>query len=143
MTTKISTLDLLATVEDLGHRMTGPRRHVIYLLSQKHEGFTGEELNTELPTVGRATIFRTLKMLLEAGVVCKLSLPSGETRYALSRFGHHHHTVCTNCGTVAEFRDSAVERLLRSVKNEVGGDLVGHRLEFYIVCSSCKDTARG
>lgn len=139
MTTRISTLDLLATIEDLGHRLTGPRRQIIELLSHKSEGFTGKEITDELPLVGRATIFRTLKMLLHAGVVCKLVSPLGNTIYALARFGHHHHTLCTHCGTVGEFRDSAIERFLRSIKNEMAGDLIGHRLEFYIVCSYCQD----
>ena len=119
--------------------MTGPRRAVTDLLDRKEEGVTAEQACSELPDVGRATVYRTLKLLLEAGVVCKLSLPNGVPMYSLARVEHHHHTVCVRCGSVTEFRDVTVERLLRTLGKDIEGTIVGHRMEFYIVCRSCAE----
>lgn len=138
MTTSISPgPNLLATLEDQGYRVTRPRREIINLLSQKQEGFSAEEVCGELPGVGRATVYRAIRILLEAGAICKLVLPNGGPKYSLARGEHHHHTICVKCGTVREFRDSAVERVLRSLGADIPGEIVGHRMEFYINCQDC------
>ncbi|MCH8205486.1 MAG: transcriptional repressor [Chloroflexi bacterium] len=129
--------DLQAVLEDRGYRMTGPRRDLIALLDGKEEGFSAEEVSAELPGVGRATVYRTIKLLLEAGLVCKLALPDGAPRYSLARVEHHHHTLCVRCGTVGEFRDATIERLLRTVGSDIADRIVGHRMEFYIICREC------
>lgn len=134
--------DPLAVLEDRGYRVTGPRRSVIGLLDQKEEGFSAEDICSELPDVGRATVYRTIKLLLETGVLCKLALPDGAPKYSLARVEHHHHTFCVSCGNVGEFRDTTIERLLRTIGADISGELVGHRMEFYIVCRDCLAAAR-
>ena len=129
--------DLLAVLEDNGHRVTSPRRSVISLLEDKYDGFSAEEISSELPGVGRATVYRTIKLLLQAGVICKLVLPDGASKYSLARVEHHHHTLCINCGTVGEFRDTTIERLVRAIGEDISGEIVGHRMEFHIVCEQC------
>ena len=127
--------DLLAVLEDGGYRITAPRRSVIAALSLKDEGFTAEELCDELPGVGRATVYRTIKLLQKAGVICKLAMPDGAPKYSLARVEHHHHTVCVKCGAVGEFRHATIERLLRAIGQEISGEIVGHRLEVFTVCA--------
>ena len=131
--------DLLATIEDLGFRVTTQRREVTNLLNQKQEGFSAEEICHQLPDVGRATVYRTIQVFLKAGVLCKLALLNGAPKYSLARAEHHHHTICVKCGTVGEFRDSTVERLLRAIGSDVSGKIVGHRIELYITCRDCLD----
>ena len=135
--TKDTRPDLQAVLEDRGYRVTEPRRSVTNLLDLKEEGFSAEEICTDLPGVGRATVYRTIKLLLDAGVICKLALPDGAPKYSLARVEHHHHTVCVTCGTVGEFRDTTIERLLRTIGGDISGEIVGHRMEFYIVCREC------
>ncbi len=129
--------DLIAALEELGYRSTAPRREIVRVLEGKQEGFTADGIGEELPGVGRATIFRTIKLLLEAGVICKLSLMDGAPRYSLSRAEHHHHTVCVRCGDVGEFRAATIERLMRAMADDIAGDVVGHRIELYVTCSQC------
>ena len=129
--------DIMAVLEDRGYRSTAPRRAIIRILDGKREGFTAEEIGNELPGVGRATIFRTIKLLMEAGVICRLNLVDGAPRYSLSRIGHHHHTVCVRCGNVGEFRAATVERLMRAIGGDIPGDIVGHRIELYVTCDRC------
>ena len=132
-----SRLDIMAVLEDRGYRSTAPRRAIVRVLDGKLEGFTAEEIGNALPEVGRATIFRTIKLLLDAGVICRLNLIDGSPRYSLSRVEHHHHTICVQCGTVGEFRAATVERVLRVIGNDIPGEIVGHRIELYVTCDRC------
>ena len=129
--------DLIAILENNGFRVTGPRIEIIKCLEKRPDGFTAEEVAESLPQVSRATVFRTLKLLLGANVLCRLALPGGTPRYSLSREAHHHHTVCVNCGKVGEFRASTMERLLRAIGSEIPGEIVGHNIEFHILCNTC------
>ena len=130
--------DLLTALEDGGYRITGPRRSVIDALELKDDGFTAEELCREVPGVGRATVYRTIALLQRAGVICKLAMPDGATRYCMARVDHHHHTVCVHCGIVGEFKHATIERVLRTVGQEISGEIVGHRLEVFVNCGACK-----
>ncbi|MBM3949578.1 MAG: transcriptional repressor [SAR202 cluster bacterium] len=134
--------DLTSVLEDKGYRVTGPRLNIIRLLGKKNEGFSAEEINYALPGVGRATVFRTLKLLLGANVICKLTTRDGGVKYSLARVEHHHHTVCVKCGTVGDFRDVTIERLLRTLGDEIQGQIVGHRIEVDVVCPSCQKASR-
>ncbi len=127
----------MAAIEDRGYRSTAPRRAIIRVMEGKQEGFTAEEIGSELPEVGRATIFRTLKLLIEIGVVCRLNLRDGDPKYSLSSIEHHHHTICVGCGNVGEFRATTVERILRALGNDIPGQVVGHRIELYVTCEGC------
>lgn len=130
--------DLIAALVKGGYRVTTPRRAIASLLEQKHEGFSVEALSDELPSVGRATVYRTIKLLHAAGVVCKLAMLNGAHKYSLCGVGHHHHhTVCVECGAVEEFRVDAVERLIRQISEDISGEIVSHRLELYVNCGAC------
>ncbi|MEX0762533.1 MAG: Fur family transcriptional regulator [Dehalococcoidia bacterium] len=129
--------DLITTLEDRGYRLTDPRRRVAEVIETRGESFTAEALCEDLKGVGRATVYRTIKLLVEAGALCKLSMPDGAPKYSLARVEHHHHTVCVRCSKVGEFRDSTVERVLRSLGREVSGEIVGHRMEVYVTCENC------
>ena len=133
--------DLMSVIEDMGYRITQPRRDVVKLLETKPDGFGAEEINAALPDVGRATVYRTIRLLLDIGVICKLVMRDGSTKYSLARVEHHHHLVCVRCGTVEEFLDSTIERLGRAIGAEVSGEILGHRIEFDVICKTCLDSA--
>ncbi len=144
MTSPLTTRpNIMSVLEDRGYRSTAPRRAIICTLEGKQAGFTVEEIGNELPEVGRATIFRTIKLLMEAGVVCRLNLLDGAPKYSLSSIEHHHHTVCVRCGNVGEFRAATVERLLRALADDIPGDIVGHRVELYVTCNDCVSDESG
>jgi Fe2+ or Zn2+ uptake regulation protein len=128
----------MPVLQDQGYRSTASRRAIIDLLERKAEGFTVEEISDELPSVGRATVYRTIKLLRQSGVVCKLALMDGAPKYSLSPVEHHHHTVCVRCGNVGAFRAATVERLLRALGDDIPGEIVGHRMEFFITCDQCR-----
>jgi Fe2+ or Zn2+ uptake regulation protein len=126
-------------LEDSGYRLTVDRRQVVDLLSSQHEGISAEDLVARLPTVGRATVYRTLRLLVQQGLLCKVSADAGGPRYVLSsRMVHHHHAICVQCGVVREFRENVLERALRSLDSPHGDQVIGHRIEVYILCGSCR-----
>ena len=129
--------DIMAVLEDRGYRSTVPRRAIVHTIEEMHEGFTAEDVVRKLPAVGRATVFRTFKLFLETGIICRLNLIDGAPRYMLSRIEHHHHTVCVKCGKVGEFRAATVERLMRIIGDDLSGEIVGHRIELYVICGQC------
>lgn len=135
--------DLLAALEDRGYRLTQPRLAITQYIEGQGGAFTAEALCEALPAVGRATVYRTIKTLVDAGALCKLPMPDGPPRYSTSQIEHHHHTVCVECGRVGEFRDSTVERVLRSLRNEVEGRVVGHRMEIFVMCEECEQESAG
>ena len=136
-TTLTAQTEIMSILENQGYRVTAPRKAIVELLKGKTEGFTAEEISNELPQVGRATVFRTVKILLNTGLLCRLNTLDGATRYSLSSVEHHHHTLCVKCGMVGEFHAANIEKLVRSLSNQIPGQVVGHRLDFYVNCEVC------
>lgn len=129
----------LEKLEDAGYRLTSGRRQVLDLLAAKQEGLAAEEVVEKVRGAGRATVYRTLRLLVTEGVLCKLAFEDGAPKYVLSsRMAHHHHVICVHCGAVREFRESVLERTLRSIEGTGGGRVVGHRIEVYVLCAACE-----
>ena len=132
--------DLMTALERHGCRATAPRRRIAESIARTDGCFTAEAISRGLPTIGRATVYRTIKLLIEAGAVCKLSMPDGAPAYNLASVRHHHHhAVCVKCGAVEVFEDQAIEHLLRSASETIAGEVLGHRMEFYVNCRACVD----
>ena len=136
--------DLLAALEERGCRITRPRRTLAAFIADRRGAFSAEEASAALRGMGRATVYRTLRLLVDAGALCKTVMPDGAPRYSLDGVRHHHHhLVCVVCGRVVEFRHPAVERMLRAMRAEIDGELVGHRLELYHRCRACTPAGAG
>ncbi len=129
--------NLINALEDRGLRKTSARSAVTTRIETASGAFTAEQLCRDLPEVGRATVYRTIRHLVDAGALCKLPMLDGAPKYSVARNEHHHHTICSRCGAVEEFRHSTVERVMRSLEKEIDGDIVGHRMEIFITCSNC------
>ncbi len=130
-------VSLINALEDRGLRKTAARSAVTTRIESGSDAFTAEQLCRDLPGVGRATVYRTIRHLVDAGALCKLPILDGAPMYSIARVEHHHHTICSRCGAVGEFRHSTVERVMRSLEKEIDGDIVGHRMEIFITCSTC------
>lgn len=94
------------------------------------------------PGVGFATVYRTMKMLTEAGVALERHFGEGQSRYELADVDEHHdHIICTLCGTILEFEEPEIERLQRDVAARLGMKITHHRHEIYAYCAepdSCR-----
>ena len=95
------------------------------------------------PSVGYATVYRTLKLLSECGLAYERQFRDGPTRYELAHDeSHHDHLICVQCGRIEEFEEDRIEKLQESVAERHGFKLSSHRHELYGVCSGCQ-RARG
>ena len=134
---------LVEKLEQHGYKLTMPRLKVLASVVGRDNNFTAEEICAELPGIGRATVYRTLKLLVENGLLCKLTLQDGSPRYSFSETGHHHHLVCVSCGSVKVFRQSMIEQVLSQLESSDNGTLVGHRIEVYVLCPTCQASGDG
>lgn len=124
-------------MEDRGHRVTAPRLSVLAAAADAGAQFTADEIAGRLPGVGRATVFRTLKLLVEMDVLCRVLFDDGTLRYRWSRRGHHHHLVCAECGAVEDFTACDVSELVRELTRQSNFRVEGHWLEVYGRCAAC------
>lgn len=122
-----------------GHRVTAPRRALLARLQGMGDHFTAEGLAAASPGVGRATVFRTLRLLQDIGALCQVVLDDGTLQYRLTSGGHHHHIVCSQCGAVDDFSSCDIQGLLDEIAARTGYDIEAHRLEVYGRCESCRE----
>ena len=78
-----------------------------------------------------ATVYRTVKLLEEHGIIDKHDFKAGKARYEVSTENHHDHLIDVNSGEIIEFVDDEIEQLKKKIANRLGYDLIDHRLELY------------
>jgi Fur family ferric uptake transcriptional regulator len=127
---------------DAGVRATRQRLLVLDTLAREPHDTTAQEIYTRLrqagEPVGLATVYRTLALLSEHGVVDEFAHRPGETCYRLCGEGHHHHVVCERCHGVAELSDCEVEEWLSRAAHEQGFRPISHTLEVVGLCADCQ-----
>ena len=118
-----------------GLRMTGQRRVIARVLEISDDHPDVEELHARAtardPKISIATVYRTVKLLEEAGILDKLEFGDGRARYEDAERDHHDHLIDMNSGEVIEFVDPEIEALQERIARKLGYRLVGHRLELY------------
>ena len=132
-------------------RVTGPRREIIEYISSVPRTFTAEDVCAKLNHIGRATVYRTLKILQDADIICKIVMPGDEMAYSVSVDldqstniqSHHHHAICTVCSAVRYFNAENIERAINALSRSVAGvigEIIDHRIEVYDICPRCVAT---
>ncbi|MBC6983320.1 MULTISPECIES: Fur family transcriptional regulator [unclassified Caulobacter] len=118
-----------------GMRMTDQRRVVARVLAQSHDHPDVEELYRRAsavdPHISIATVYRTVRLFEEAGVVEKHDFGDGRSRYEEATEDHHDHLIDTRTGKVIEFFDEEIEKLKEAIAERLGYRLIGHKLELY------------
>lgn len=136
---------IVSALEAAGYRLTTPRRALAALIARRTGHFTAEELLDESRRarlgLGRATIFRSLDVLAELGVVERLDLPTGEHAFVACEPAHHHHVVCSSCGRSTGVGDHGLESVAAAIARETGYRVDTHRLTLFGLCPSCQRKA--
>jgi Fur family transcriptional regulator, ferric uptake regulator len=123
---------VVGRIRGLGYKATPQRIAVLKALAAEQHQSLGE-IRARCPEVGLVTIYRTLDLLSEIGVVRRLELGGGP-RYELAE-DHHHHLICESCGAVSEFERCPLDlQRLRGVDFEVNS----HTLEIFGRCAKCR-----
>ncbi len=134
-------------LKEKGYKLTPQRRAIVDMIIEKEgEHLTAEEIYDEVkkncPDIGLATVYRTVLLLEEVGVIYKLDLNDGCSRYELvhSNEEHrHHHLVCNNCKKVIEVEDDLLEELEEVIQTTYGFKILDHSVKFFGICSQCSD----
>jgi Fur family ferric uptake transcriptional regulator len=118
-----------------GLRMTEQRRVIARVLSEAIDHPDAEELYRRAsavdPHISIATVYRTVKLFEDAGILERHDFRDGRSRYEESPESHHDHLIDVQSGAVIEFRNEEIEKLQRRIAEELGFELVDHRLELY------------
>jgi Fur family transcriptional regulator, ferric uptake regulator len=138
---------LKSNLKEKGYKLTPQRRAIVDNII-KNEGthLTTEELydfvKKECPEIGLATVYRTVQLLEDLGVVSKLDLNDGCYRYELvheDENHHHHHLICSNCGKVIEVQGDLLEVLEHEIESKYDFKIKNHSVKFYGICNECKN----
>ena len=124
-----------------GVKLTDQRRVIVKVLSESKENY-GESDHPDVdelynrvskvdPKISIATVYRTVKILEEAGILVKHDFKAGKARYEQIRESHHDHLIDVKTGEIIEFVDEEIEKLQKKVAEKYGYKLVDHKLELY------------
>jgi len=123
-------------------KLTGERMAILAVVYRRASHFDAEALHAELRESGadisRATVYRTLDLLVQCGLVRKHSLGATHANYEAAQDEHHDHLVCIQCGKVLEFFRPDLEKLQESICSEQGFQAFHHSLQIFGLCSQCK-----
>lgn len=125
-------------------KMTPQRRLILDTFLKQNAHLSSEELYAKVKkrdkSVGQATVYRTLKLLNESGLIEPLDFADGVTRYELS-YGesHHDHLICERCGKNIEILDTTIEHRQEELAKEHGFTLLKHKMYLYGICKDCKN----
>lgn len=126
---------IIERCEAKGLRMTGQRRVIAQVLQDSDDHPDVEELYARASKVDSgisiATVYRTVKLFEEAGILDRLEFGDGRARYEDAERDHHDHLIDMNSGQVIEFVDPEIEALQEKIAQKLGYQLKGHRLELY------------
>ncbi|MBL4930035.1 Fur family transcriptional regulator [Fuscibacter oryzae] len=129
--------DIIARCEARGLRMTDQRRILARVIGEAEDHPDVEELYARAsavdPKISLATVYRTVKLLEEAGILEKVEFGDGRARYEDAERDHHDHLIDVSSGRVIEFIDPEIEALQEKIAARLGYRLIGHRLELLAV----------
>jgi Fur family ferric uptake transcriptional regulator len=126
-----------------GLRSTRQRDVILDIFLSTHQHVSVEELYLKIKAsntgTGYATVYRTLKLFVEAGLAREILLHDGQTRYEHVSAGEHHdHLVCTGCNSIIEFEDETIEKLQNEIAARHGFQIKNHKMEIYGLCATCR-----
>ena len=139
-------------IRGCGYRLTIPREAILNALSRTSDHLSAEDIylkvHTAYSNVGITTVYRTLELLVQLGLVFKFDFGDGRARYELSEgpkgSRHHHHLVCAECGRIidyTDFIDEEIELLKQTEKGlskKYNFKITNHLIQFYGLCDRCQ-----
>jgi Fur family ferric uptake transcriptional regulator len=128
-------IDIEALCAERGLRITEQRRVIARVLSESHDHPDVERLHERAaaidPGISIATVYRTVRLFEEAGILDRHDFGDGRARYEAAPEAHHDHMIDVETGKVIEFVDPELESLQRQIAERLGFRLVDHRMELY------------
>lgn len=140
---KKATEHLAQYLSGQGLKSTRQRDEILIIFADAGRHLSAEELYLLVkkanPGIGYATVYRTLKLLADAGLAHERRFEDGFTRYEYNATdSHHDHLICNRCGAIIEFENEQIEQLQLSVAKKNRFLVQSHKLELYGLCSRCR-----
>ena len=128
-------------LRELGYRLTPQRMLILTALQQSNDHISAEEIHARVcanyPHVNISTIYRTLELLKNLGLVTETDLGGGRFRYHYADKGHHHHLICDRCGATIEVDESLFLPIKRTLLKEYGFRANISHLAIFGRCQNC------
>ena len=135
-----------------GYRITAPREAILDVLSKSDKHLSAEDIymkvHTRYPVIGLTTIYRTLDILTNMGLIFKFDFGDSRARYELSEGPngrkHHHHLICTNCNRIIDYADfideeiKLLEQTKKGLLKKYNFKSTNHLIQFYGLCEKCQ-----
>jgi Fur family ferric uptake transcriptional regulator len=138
--------DVKKQLRQSGHKITPQRLTIIKVVLNSTEHLTPsviyEKAHQIDAKIGEVTVYRTLNILSELGLVCLLHTADNTHSYVASPTGHHGHIICSQCGKVVNFMNCNLQGLEKRLSSETGFDINEHHLDFYGKCQECTGNTR-
>ena len=137
--------ELVNRLREHEYRLT-PQRIALLRLLAASDGHPSaahlyEHIKEQFPTTSLATVYKTLKVLMEIGEVLELGFSHDDNRYDGNKPYPHPHLVCINCGRIVDVEVDVARDLGQEVAQSSGYEIVSHRLDFYGLCPDCQNGA--
>ena len=134
-------------IQDRRLNTTSQREAIVEQFLRTRDHVSIDELLNKVrkrhPKVGYATVYRTLKLLVDSGLAVERQFGDGQARYEVVG-DHHDHLICMKCGLILEFEDDEIERLQDRIAERLGGfTVLRHRHELYGLCPKAAGDAAG
>ncbi|NPA04032.1 MAG: transcriptional repressor [Epsilonproteobacteria bacterium] len=134
--------ELRSVVKKKGLKYSLQREQILKALFDSSCHLTPEEVHQKVkiinPSIGLATVYRTLSLLEKENLVTSISFGSEGKKYELNRGEHHDHMICIKCGKIIEFFKEELERLQERIAKDNGFKLLSHQLNMYGICKECQ-----
>lgn len=139
--------DLRKKLQERQHKMTPQRQEVLQIiLDRPGKHLSAEDVHDILrekkSEIGLATVYRSLELLSELGVLQRMEFGDGRSRYEINTTDptahHHHHLICMKCGKVMEFEDDLLENLEQDIEKKSGFRIANHEVKFFGHCKECR-----
>jgi Fur family ferric uptake transcriptional regulator len=139
---RLSERKVTATLRRHGYKLTPQRLAVVQAITSSQDSLTPATIYTrvqeEYPHIGLVTVYRTLEILAGLGLICELHGGGICRSYTTSLPEHHHHLICSGCGTVVDFTQHHLGALESSLSQQSGFRIDSHLLEFFGLCQACQ-----
>lgn len=134
-----------AFVREQGGRLTPQRQYIVREFLSLRGHFDVQELHRHFQDKGKqidpSTIFRTLKLLVQADIASERQFGNGKTKFEVNT-QHHDHLICVDCGSIVEFSSDRMEALQNRIAGDLGFEVQYHKHEIYGHCGRCRKTPR-
>jgi len=135
-------IDLGHSLSELGYRLTPQRLMILSAVAGADSHISAEEIYAQVraryPHMNISTVYRTLELLKELGLVTETDMGDGRVRYHSIGKGHHHHLVCEKCGEIIDIEESMLSPLWAEIRQKYNFRVNMKHLAFFGLCPKCQ-----